>query len=164
MLAHFEIVAALTDSRTDIFVDGGCASGSDLFWLCVFHVGSDLPCGSSICLRPCGSDVTQVQEHFNTSSGPCIAAGTMCSKFWIYVPIIYNSRFIGASLHNHLCRSPYVRILQSHSPVVEARPQVCCSALFGWYPTAVIACCSVIPSDNRRLKAPNPLRRRARGR
>jgi hypothetical protein len=35
-------VAALTDSRTDICVDGGCASGSDLFWLCVFHVGSDL--------------------------------------------------------------------------------------------------------------------------
>jgi hypothetical protein len=42
MLAHFEIVAAFTDSRTDICVDGGCASGSDLFWLCVFHVGSEL--------------------------------------------------------------------------------------------------------------------------
>ena len=40
MLAHFEIVAAFTDSRTDICVDGGCASG--LFWLCVFLVGSDL--------------------------------------------------------------------------------------------------------------------------
>ena len=40
MLAHFEIVPAFTNSRTDVCVDGSCAS--DRFWLCVFRVGSDL--------------------------------------------------------------------------------------------------------------------------
>jgi hypothetical protein len=40
MLAHFEIVPAFTNSHTDVCVDGSCAS--DLFWLCVFRVGSDL--------------------------------------------------------------------------------------------------------------------------
>jgi hypothetical protein len=62
MLAHFEIAAAFTDSRTAS--TAVAFLGATFFWLCVFHVGSDLPCGSSICLRPCGSDVTQVQEHF----------------------------------------------------------------------------------------------------
>jgi methyl-accepting chemotaxis protein len=78
MLAHFEIVAAFTDSRTDICVDGGCASGCDLFFFAFSCSAVIAPCGSSICLRPCGRDVRQVHQHFlGAVHVEYLAAGTL---------------------------------------------------------------------------------------
>src|SRR5258706_15100401 len=57
-----------------------------------------------------------------------------------------------------LKRSPKVRIRQLHSPEAVSLPQLLSSTLSGQYPTALIACSSVIPSVNRRLDGPQLIR------
>jgi hypothetical protein len=85
MLAHFEIAAAFTDSRTAS--TAVAFLGATFFGFAFFMSAVIYRVEAAFAFAPAA---VMLRRCKNTSSGPCIAAGTMCSKFWIYVPIIYN--------------------------------------------------------------------------
>src|ERR1700738_3123858 len=99
MLAHLEIVPALTNSRTDICVESGCASG--LFWLCVFHVGSDLTARKAA-LPVCST--TRVKSAIVLSLMVDGSASPDCRIFGRFRPVRMVSKR-GAMPHQSVCGS-----------------------------------------------------------